>query len=51
MKSILLISFVANCWVSGAIRSRIKRDSDPGHPDFGLYKLTALKHKTDDRRV
>lgn len=43
MRSILLMSFVANYWVNGAIRSRNKRESDTGHPDFGSYKLTALK--------
>lgn len=37
------MSFVANYWVNGAIRSRNKRESDTGHPDFGSYKLTALK--------
>lgn len=43
MRSILLMSFVANYWVNGAIRARNKRESDTGHPNFGSYKLTALK--------
>lgn len=44
MRSTLLISFLAICWVNGAIRPRLKRESETGHPDFGLYKLTlALK--------
>lgn len=40
MRNILLISFVAACCVNGAIRSRVKRENDTGHPDFGSYKLT-----------
>lgn len=35
MRSILLIYFVAPCWVNGAIRTRLKRESDTVHPDFG----------------
>lgn len=46
MRSILLISFVATCWVSGAIRSRVQRGSDTGHPDFGSYKLTVALQLT-----
>ncbi|XP_056914189.1 disintegrin and metalloproteinase domain-containing protein 17a isoform X2 [Takifugu flavidus] len=36
MRSILLMSFVANYWVNSAIRSRNKRESDTGHPDFDV---------------
>lgn len=46
VRSILIISFVATYWVNGAIRPRVKRESDTGHPDFGSYKLTVALQLT-----
>lgn len=46
MRSILFISFVATFWVNGAIRSRVKRETDTGRPDIGSYKLTVALQLT-----